>query len=62
MQSESAASMLTNELVGLTRRTRSSLRLARIDGEPAAQSSFGPQLLAAGFFSDYKELVFPYRP
>ena len=62
MQSGATASAVISELVRLTRYTRSSLRLARIDGAPAAKSPLGAQLLAAGFFTDYNDLVFPYQP
>jgi ATP-dependent Lhr-like helicase len=62
IESESAAQALANELVALTGHTRSSLRLARIDGAPAAQSSFSAPMLSVGFITDYNDLVFPYRP
>jgi ATP-dependent Lhr-like helicase len=62
IQSESAARALVSELAALTGHTRSSLRVARIDGEPAAHSYLCTPMLSTGFFTDYNDLVFPYRP
>jgi ATP-dependent Lhr-like helicase len=62
MENKVAATAVIEGLIALTGHTRSSLRLARIDGEPAVRSPLGPQLLAAGFFADYNDLVFPYQP
>jgi ATP-dependent Lhr-like helicase len=49
-------------LLELSRRKRSSLRLARIDGEPATDSRYAALLTKAGFFTDYHDLVYAYRP
>jgi len=62
MQTKAAASAVIGELVALTKHTRKSLRVAKIDGEPAVQSPLAARLLEAGFFTDYHDLVFAYRP
>jgi ATP-dependent Lhr-like helicase len=49
-------------LMELSRRKRSSLRLARIDGEPATESRYSERFREAGFFTDYHDLVYAYRP
>jgi ATP-dependent Lhr-like helicase len=51
------ASAVAVELRELGRRTRRSLRLSRIDGEPAAKSPHASVLKSAGFRTDYNDLV-----
>jgi ATP-dependent Lhr-like helicase len=57
MQDKDIAGAVAGALRDLVRHTRRSLRLSRIDGEPAAKSSYASMLKSAGFRTDYNDLV-----
>jgi ATP-dependent Lhr-like helicase len=57
MQDREVARAAAAGLRELVRHTRRSLRLARIDGEPAAKSHFASLLKEAGFRTDYNDLI-----
>jgi ATP-dependent Lhr-like helicase len=62
MRDEAVSQRAVEALLELSRRKRSSLRLARIDGSPATESRYADLLTKTGFFTDYHDLVYAYRP
>ena len=62
MRDDEVSHRAVEALLELSRRKRASLRLARIDGAPATESRYSALLTKAGFFTDYHDLVYAYRP
>jgi ATP-dependent Lhr-like helicase len=57
MRDGEAARAVAESLRDLGRHMRRSLRLSRIDGDPAAKSSYASVLKSSGFRTDYNDLV-----
>jgi ATP-dependent Lhr-like helicase len=62
MKDDIVCQRAVESLLELSRRKRSSLRLARIDGLLATESRYANLLTKTGFFTDYHDLVYAYRP